>query len=232
MHVLAGKRHAQEEFFHTFNALYEAGRQIVLAGDRPPQEITALEARLRSRFAAGLLADLQPPDLETRLAILCRKAEACGVRLPHEAALCIASPLHDVRDLERCLRRLVTHASLHAGTITPELATTVVEQLQAERAQAITAPRIQHAVAAYFGLRAGELTSKSRQRTVTFPRQIAMFLCRELTGASLPEIGQHFGGKDHTTVLHACTKIARLEEEDARVARILQQLRHTLGGPL
>jgi chromosomal replication initiator protein len=227
---LAGKTRTQEEFFHTFNTLYEAGKQLVLTSDRPPQDITPLEARLRSRFVCGLIADVQPPDLETRVAILGRKAEERGLLLPPEVAMLVASRIRsNVRDLESCLARLGAHASLHSQPLNEALADMVLQQVLAERDRAITAPRIQQTVAEHFGLKASELRSKRRLRSITFPRQIAMFLCRELTNSSLPEIGRYFGGKDHTTVLHSCAKIARLEEDDEQVARLLWHLRQTLG---
>lgn len=227
---LAGKTHTQEEFFHTFNTLYEAGKHLVLGSDRPPQDITPLQERIRSRLGSGLLADIQPPDFETRMAILCRKAEARGLALPAEVAMLIATHFRaNVRELESCLARIGAYASLQAQPITVPLAETMVQQIMSEQDRAITAPRIQQTVAAYFGVKTGDLRSKSRVRTITLPRQIAMFLCRELTTASLPEIGRFFGGKDHTTVLHACTKIAHLEEHDESIARVLWQLRQTLG---
>ena len=226
----AGKDRSQEEFFHTFNALYEAGKQIVLASDKPPQEITPLQERLRSRFACGLIADMQPPDLETRVAILHRKAEERSLLLPTNVAMLVATHMYaNVRELEGCLARLGAYASLHAQSISVELTEAVLQQVLTERDRVLTAPRIQQAVAQHFGVKTSDLKSKKRQRAIAFPRQVAMFLCRELTNASLPEIGRHFGGKDHTTVLHACTKIARLEEADEHIARILWQLRQTLG---
>src|SRR6266581_1478990 len=179
LQFMAGRERTQEAFLQTFNALYEAKKQIVLSSDKPPQELAPLAARLRSRLTAGLIADLQPPDLETRLAILDRKALAHGIVLPPSVAMLIAS-------------------------------------------------RIQQTVAAHFGLKMSELRSKQRQRALVFPRQVAMYLCRELTDASLPEIGRYFGGRDHTTVLHACAKIAHMEETDESVARLLWQLRRTL----
>lgn len=227
--LLAGKKQAQEEFLHTFNTLHQADKQIVMSSDRAPLDITPLDERLRSRFAAGLIADLQPPDLETRLAILTRKAEARGIALPHDVAMLIASGIRgNIRELEDGLTRIIAFASLNAQPLSSELAETVLQQTLAERERAITAPRIQQAVARHFGIKISEMKSKGRQRTVTFPRQVAMFLCRELTDASFPRIGQAFGGKDHTTVLHSCEKIARLEEADEHVARLLWQLRRAL----
>jgi chromosomal replication initiator protein len=227
---LAGKSRSQEEFFHTFNTLYEAGKQIVLASDRPPLEIIPLEERLRSRFGCGLIADIQPPDLETRIAILCRKAEGQQLVLPPSVALLIATSMKsNVRVLESCLTRISAAASLRGQEISEVLAEEALQQILAEHDRAVTPRRIQQIVAAHFGLKISELKSNRRVRSVAFPRQIAMFLCRELTDSSFPEIGRYFGGKDHTTVLHSCTKIARLEEGDEQVARLLWQLRQTLG---
>jgi chromosomal replication initiator protein len=176
------------------------------------------------------MADIQPPDLETRLAILTRKAEERRLVLSSEVAMLVASRIRaNVRDLENCLARLGTYASLNAQAISVELAETVLQQILTEQDRAITAPRIQQTVAEYFGVKVSEIRSKSRLRSITFPRQVAMFLCRELTNSSLPEIGRYFGGKDHTTVLHSCTKIAHLEEQDEHVARVLWQLRQALG---
>jgi chromosomal replication initiator protein len=228
---LAGKTRSQEEFFHTFNTLYEAGKQVVLTSDRPPQEITPMQERLRSRFLCGVVADIQPPDLETRIAILYRKAEALKLTLSPRIALHVASHIKsNIRDLEGCLARMGTAASLSGQGISEELAEHTLQQIAAERQRAMTTPRIQQVVAAHFGLKASELKSNRRVRSIAFPRQIAMFLCRELTDSSLPEIGRHFGGKDHTTVLHSCAKITRLEESDEQVARLLWQLRQVLGG--
>lgn len=231
IHYLAGKQRAQEEFFHTFNALMDADRQIVLSSDRPPQEITPLDPRLRSRFAAGLMVDIQPPDLETRLAILQRKAAEHDMALSQDVAMRMATQIRTtVPDLEVALARLTAYASLYNhAEVTPEMAETVLAQFFAERAKAITAARIQSTVAERLDLKVSELRSKSRQRAVAFGRQVAMFLCRELTDASLPEIGRSFGGKDHSTVLYACTKIAALEAADEDVARLLWQLRRALG---
>ena len=229
LQFMAGREHTQEAFLHTFDALYEARKQIVLSSDKAPQELAPLAVRLRSRLTVGLMADVQPPDLETRLAILDRKAAERGITLPPGVAMLIASSIRaNVHELEHGLTRIATYASLQARSIDDALAEAVLQQALAERQQAVTAPRIQQAVAAHFGLKASELRSKRRQRAVVFPRQVAMFLCRELTDASLPEIGRHFGGRDHTTVLHSCAKIARMEEVDESVARLLWQLRRSL----
>ncbi len=229
LQFMAGRERTQEAFLQTFNALYEAKKQIVLSSDKPPQEMAPLAMRLRSRLTAGLMADLQPPDLETRLAILDKQATAYGIVLPPSVAMLIASRIRSsVGELEQCLARIATYASLHAQSLDEDLAETVLRQMFAEREQGVTAPRIQQTVAEHFGLKMSELRSKRRQRALVFPRQVAMFLCRELTNASLPEIGRHFGGRDHTTVLHSCAKIARMEETDESVARLLWQLRRTL----
>jgi chromosomal replication initiator protein len=226
---IAGKERTQEEFFHTFNTLYDTGKQMVMTSDRPPQEIVHLQGRLRSRFAVGLVADIQIPDLETRVAILCRKAEGRGLHLPSDVAMLIASHLHaNIRELEGCLTRLAAYASLNAQRIDNKLAEKVLEQLLSEREQILTTPHIQQVVAEYFGLKISELKSKRRHRSITLPRQIAMYLCRELTEATLPEIGRSFGGRDHTTVIHSCTKITALEACDDHVSHTLQQLRQTL----
>lgn len=226
---IAGKDHTQEEFFHTFNALYDAGKQVVMTSDRSPQEMIHLQERLRSRFMAGLVADIQTPDLETRVAILCRKAEERGLHLPSNVAMLIASHLQtNVRELEGCLTRLGAYASLNAQSINDDLAEQVLEQLLTEREQVLTAPQIQQAVADFFGLKIHDLKSKRRHRAITLPRQIAMYLCRELTDATLPEIGRYFGGRDHTTVIHACSKMTTLTTSDEHVSRILRQLRQSL----
>lgn len=229
VHVFAGRTRMQAALLHTFDALYDAGRQLVLASEKTPQDITPLQSRLRSRLTSGIIADLQLPDLDTRLAILQRKADERGLTLSQPVALCLATHLRThMRDLENGLVRLATYASLHNRPMDEAMTTLVLEQFLAAPSQALTTPRIQQTVAEYFGLTAHDLQAKSRQRTIAFPRQIAMFLCRECTNASLPEIGRDFGGRDATTVLYACGKIARLEEADAQVARLLWQFRRAL----
>lgn len=227
---MVGRERTQEAFLYTFDALYAAGKQLVLACDKPPQELTPLAARLRSRLAAGLLTDIQPPDLETRLAILMGKAAAHNIVLPPDVALRVATHIHaNIHELEQCLTGIATYASLHVQPIDVPLAETVLQQMRAAREGAMTIPRIQQTVAQHFGLKLSALRSKKRQQAVVFPRQVAMFLCRELTETSLPEIGRHFGGRNHTTVRHSCTKIAQMEETDESVARMLWQLRQELG---
>lgn len=229
IHYLAGKTKSQEEFFHTFNTLHESGKQIVLSSTKLPRDITPLEPRLRSRLASGLIANIEPPDLETRLAILNRQAEDQRITVDSRAAMLIASTIRsNIAELEAALARVIAHASLHSLPIDITLTETILNQLIKEHDQSITAARIQKTVAQHFHLKVDDMQSKGRQRAVTFPRQIAMFLCRELTDASFPEIGRDFGGKDHTTVLHSHTKISHLEETDEDVAYLLSQLRQAL----
>src|SRR5438034_2937239 len=205
---LAQKERTQEEFFHTFNALHESMKQIVIASDRPPKELAEIEDRLRSRFEWGLIADIQPPDLETKVAILQKKSEQERVTLPTDVALFIASNIRsNVRELEGALIRLVAHSSLIGAEISLDFARQVLQNLVKGKAKEISVETVQKAVCKYFSLRVADLTSKRRTQLVAFPRQVAMFLCRNLAGASLPEIGRQFGGKHHTTVLHSVEKI-------------------------
>ncbi|HEY5649713.1 MAG TPA: chromosomal replication initiator protein DnaA [Nitrospiria bacterium] len=211
---IAGKERTQEEFFHTFNTLYEAHKQIVLSSDRVPKDIPTIEERLRSRFEWGLIADLQIPDLETRIAILRKKADAEGINLPEEVAHELGENTRgNVRELEGALIRVSAFSSLTGQPISPELVKKVLRD--AVRAKKIiTVEEIQRVVAGRFHLKQAELRSKKRTKTIVQPRQITMYLCRELTPLSFPEIGRHFGGKDHTTVIHACRQIEkRLEGE-------------------
>jgi len=223
---IAGKERTQEEFFHTFNDLYNNLRQIVLTSDRPPKEMSTLEDRLRSRFEWGMIADLQPPDLETRLAILRKKAEFLEVHLPDEVGYLIASHLRaDVRKLEGALNKLVLHGSLlGARTITEEMARVVLRDMLERSEPVITVERIQEAVCAHFKLSRELLTSNKRSKEVATARQVAMYLARELTKSSLPDIGRQFGGKDHTTVLHAYEKIKRLVASDTQLQGEIAQL--------
>ena len=210
---LAGKEATQNEFFHTFNALYDAGKQIVLSSDRPPHEIPALEERLRSRFNWGLIADIQPPDLETKVAILKKKADADGVPLPDNVALYIASKIKsNIRDLEGSLIRLVAYASLTGKDITLSLAQDVLRSVIGTEEKAITIDTLLKFVAEYYGVRPSELKAASNSRNIVMPRQVAMYLCKTLTSASLPDIGRAFG-KHHSTVIHSIRKV---EEERKR----------------
>ena len=214
---MAGKERTQEEFFHTFNTLYEQQKQIVISSDCPPREIPTLEERLHSRFEWGLIADLEPPDLETKVAILKRKAEALGFAIPDEVALFIASRVkNNVRELEGSLIRLVAISSLRGIPVSKELAKDAIRNIASEEEPGvITIEQIQRVVAANYKLTVEQLVSKSNSRQVAFPRQIAMYLCKKLTKHSYPEIGRAFGGKHHTTVIHSCEKIKLLSAADA-----------------
>ncbi len=218
---LAEKERTQEEFFHTFNALYEAQKQIVITSDCPPRDIPTLEERLRSRFEWGLIADIQPPDLETKVAILKKKAEAEGVDLESDVAIFIASKTKsNVRELEGALVRLLAYASVTRKPIDLELAREVLKDLFADNDRAITIESIQKFVANYYHLRVSDLKTRNNSRQVAFPRQIAMYLCKTLTSSSLPEIGRRFGGKHHSTVLYSVRKVEemrRLERDFDRM---------------
>jgi chromosomal replication initiator protein len=207
---IAGKERTQEEFFHTFNDLYDSSKQIVISSDRVPREIPTLEERLRSRFEWGLIADIQAPDLETKAAILRKKAQAQGVRLPDEVSLFIAKHVKSsIRELEGSLVRLAAQASFTHRDITLDLAQQVLKELNAEQQRLPTISSIQKAVAEFYGLRVDDLRSRGRNKSIVLPRQVAMYLCREIVKASLPDIGDGFGGKDHSTVIHACEKVKR-----------------------
>ncbi len=223
-----GKERIQEEFFHTFNSLYEAGRQIVISSDRPPKEIATLEERLRSRFEWGLITDIQPPDLETRIAILRKKVttDRIGVDDPEVLTFIAGRVSTNIRELEGALTRVVAFSSLTGIELTVELAEQVLRDLfpHGEAVPAVTITRIQEAVSDRFGLSITELCSQRRSQAVAYPRQVAMYLSRELTDASLPKIGKEFGGRDHTTVIHATSKITRLISEDRSVYNLVQDL--------
>jgi chromosomal replication initiator protein len=207
---IAGKERTQEEFFHTFNDLYDSSKQLVISSDSLPREIPTLEERLRSRFEWGLIADIQPPDLETKAAILRKKAQAEGVRLPDEVSLFIAKHAKSsIRELEGSLVRLVAHASFAGREVSLELAQEVLNDLTAEQQRLPTIPSIQKAVAEFYGVRVDDLRSRARNKSIVLPRQVAMYLCRQIVKASLPDIGEGFGGKDHSTVIHACEKVKR-----------------------
>lgn len=225
---IAGKERTQEEFFHTFNDLYNASKQIVLTSDSIPKEIPGLEGRLRSRFEWGLIADIQAPDLETKAAILRKKAQAEGVQIPDEVSLFIATNVKtNVRELEGYLVRIVAYASLTNQAITLDLAREVLKEL-VDGDRAITMPRIVEIVADFYRLKEKELLSKSRHKSIVLPRQVAMYLCRTNTNASLPDIGAEFGGKDHSTVIHACAKVRELMARDDKFRRQLHDLTNLL----
>ncbi|HEX3225859.1 MAG TPA: chromosomal replication initiator protein DnaA [Gaiellaceae bacterium] len=221
------KERIQEEFFHTFNSLYEAGSQIVMSSDRPPRDIATLEARLRSRFEWGLITDIQPPDLETRIAILRKKVKTDGIHVPETEVLTfIASRVStNIRELEGALTRVVAFSSLTGRPMSVELAQDVLKDVfpQGEAAE-VSIKRIQDLVAERFGLSLDELCGDKRSQNIVYPRQVAMYLSRELTDSSLPKIGKEFGGRDHTTVIHATSKIARLIREDRSVWNLVQEL--------
>jgi chromosomal replication initiator protein len=221
------KERIQEEFFHTFNSLYESGAQIVLSSDRPPREISTLEERLRSRFEWGLITDIQPPDLETRIAILRKKVKTDQIHVPEEEVLSfIASRISsNIRELEGALTRVVAFSSLTGRPMSSELAQDVLKDVfpQGEAAQ-VSIKHIQETVSERFGISLAELTGDKRSQNIVYPRQVAMYLSRELTDSSLPKIGKEFGGRDHTTVIHATSKIARLIREDRSVYNLVQEL--------
>ncbi|MDJ0778678.1 MAG: chromosomal replication initiator protein DnaA [Gammaproteobacteria bacterium] len=215
---LADKSRSQEEFFHTFNSLYEAHAQMVITCDRFPKEIEGLEDRIRSRLGWGLAVDIKPPDLETRVAILNSKAEQADADVPDDVAFFIAERFKsNIRELEGALKRVVAHARFTGEPITQDFARQALKELLAVQDKPITIDNIQKLVAEYFKIRVADLLSSRRNRSITRPRQIAMALCKALTRHSLPEIGSAFGGRDHTTVLHACRKVDELRQEDRRI---------------
>ena len=219
---LAAKERTQEEFFHTFNALYEAQKQIVITSDCQPREIPTLEERLRSRFEWGLIADIQPPDLETKVAILNKKAEAEGVELSPDVSIFIASKTKsNVRELEGALVRLLAYASVTRRRIDLPLAREVLKDIFADNDRAITIEAIQKFIANYYHLRVSDLKARNNARQVSFPRQVAMYLCKNLTPSSLPEIGRRFGGKHHSTVLHAVRKVETMRRDERNFDRIV-----------
>ena len=222
---IVGKERTQEEFFHTFNALYDQQKQIVISSDCLPMEISAIEERLRSRFEWGLIADIQPPDLETKIAILQKKAESERVHVPDEVAEFIARSIKsNVRELEGALTRLVAYASLTGGSVNLATAQQVLKNIIATQEKKVTIELIQKRVGEQFGLREQELKMRSNSRAIAFPRQIAMYLVKQLTSASLPEIGRQFGGKHHTTVLHSINKIDALRRNDKELNRTINKL--------
>ena len=227
---LAGKERTQEEFFHTFNSLYEAGKQIVLSSDRFPKEMPSMEERLRSRFEWGLIADLQQPDVETRIAILRKKSEEEGIAINEDVIQLLAANLKsNIREIEGALIRLGAYASLTGQLINVDMAKNILRDLLGSKRKVITAEDIQEAVANRFHVKISDLKSKRRTKTLVYPRQIAMFLCRDLTDASFPEIGRDFGGKDHTTIIHACKQMKKSQETDATLRATLESLKDEIG---
>ncbi len=227
----ANKERSQEEFFHTFNALLEGQRQIVLTCDRYPKEVSGLEERLKSRFGWGLTVAIEPPELETSVAILISKAAVEQETLPEEVAFFIAQRIRsNVRELEGALRRVIANARFTGQPITLDLAREALKDVLALQARLVTVDNIQKTVAGYFKIRVSELLSKRRNKSIARPRQIAMALSKELTTHSLPEIGDAFGGRDHTTVLHACRRVKELRDTETRVAEDYNNLLRTLAG--
>lgn len=226
---IAGKERTQEEFFHTFNALYDSQKQIVISSDCAPKDIPTLEERLHSRFEWGLIADIQPPDLETKVAILRRKAELDRIDLKDDVALFIASKIKsNIRELEGSLVRLIAYSSLKKHPIDLELAQEVLRNIIDEDDSVTTIEAIQKVVAAHYGLKVSDLKSKNNSRNIALPRQVAMYLCKTLTRASLPEIGREFGGKHHTTVLHSINKISSMCETDKNFHNLINKLTSSL----
>lgn len=224
---LAGKEQTQEEFFHTFNALHEESKQIVISSDRPPKEIPTLEDRLRSRFEWGLITDITPPDLETRIAILRKKAKAEGLDIPNEVMIYIANQIDtNIRELEGALIRVVAYSSLINNDINVDLAAEALKDIvPSSKPKVITIKDIQMVVADHFNVKLEDFSAKKRTKSIAFPRQIAMYLSRELTDYSLPKIGEEFGGRDHTTVIHAHEKISKLLDSDRDLQ---QQVKHVI----
>ncbi|MBX3334261.1 MAG: chromosomal replication initiator protein DnaA [Nitrospira sp.] len=226
---LMGKERTQEEFFHTFNALYEGHKQIVLSSDRFPKDMPDIEERLRSRFEWGLIADLQPPDVETRIAILRKKSEDEGVKLPEDVIQFLSITMKsNIRELEGSLVRLGAYASLTGQVITLELAKNLLRDVIGDKKKIVAMDDIQEVVCSQFHVKLTELKSRRRSKTLVHPRQIAMYLCRELTDASYPEIGRQFGGKDHTTIIHACRQIAKAKETDTTLQTTLETLKEQI----
>jgi chromosomal replication initiator protein len=226
---LAGKERTQEEFFHTFNTLYEARKQIVLSSDRFPKDMPDIEERLRSRFEWGLIADLQPPDVETRIAILRKKSEDERIVLPEDVIHFLATTMkNNIRELEGSLVRVGAYSSLTGQTITLEMAKNVLRDLIGDKKKIVSIEDIQEAVGTKYHLKIVDLKSRRRSKTLVHPRQIAMYLCRELTDASFPEIGRQFGGKDHTTIIHACRQITKAKEADSTLQSTLEGLKEQI----
>ncbi len=227
---IAGKESTQEEFFHTFNALHDDNKQIIISSDRPPKEIPTLEDRLRSRFEWGLITDITPPDLETRIAILTKKAKAEGLDIPNEVMLYIANQIDtNIRELEGALIRIVAYSSLVNQDIDASLAADALKDIiPSNQPKIITIQSIQETVGAKYNVRLEDFIAKKRTKSIAFPRQIAMYLSREMTDASLPKIGEEFGGRDHTTVIHAHEKVSKLMEKDTQLVKELEELKEQL----
>lgn len=227
---LAGKEQTQEEFFHTFNALHNDQKQIIISSDRPPKEIPTLEDRLRSRFEWGLITDITPPDLETRIAILRKKANAEQLDVSNEVMLYIASQIDtNIRELEGALTRVIAYANLVGRPIDPNVAAEALHNIMpVAEPRKVTIRDIQESVSKHFNLPFDDLKAKKRTKSIAFPRQIAMYLSREMTESSLPKIGEEFGGRDHTTVIHAHEKISMLIKSDGETGKVIEQIKHEL----
>jgi len=232
IHFIAGKESTQEEFFHTFNALYDDHKQIVMSSDRSPKEIAGLEERLVSRFEWGLVTDIQPPDLETRIAILRKKAENAGLDVPGPVVDFIARQVvANIRELEGALIRVVAYCRFCSQPLSVDVAQEVLKEMVREVESRVTLAVIQRRVSEYFSMTVEVLKSPRRQQSILYPRQLAMYLCRTLTDSSLPEIGQAFGGKDHSTVLHAVEKITREIAQDDHKKRLIGHLTKAITNP-
>jgi len=227
---IAGKKSTQEEFFHTFNSLYESHKQIIVTSDKFPKEIPDLEERLRSRFEWGLIADIQAPDTETKQAILNMKADQNNIKLPEDVIYFLANSIsNNVRELEGYLIRIGAYSSLTSTPITVEMAKTILKDILIENNKEITIEKIQKLVADHFQIKVTEIKSQKRLKNIVLPRQISMYICRNLTNLSYPEIGSKFGGKDHSTIIHAVKKIERLMEDDIQMKMIIEKLMENLG---
>ena len=225
IHILGGKERTQEEFFHTFNALYDHQKQIVISSDEMPKNIPGLVERLRTRFEWGLMVDVQPPDLETKMAILDKKAEAEGIRLPEDVRILLATKIRSsVRELEGAFTKLLAYSSVTGAPISASMAQQALRHLLHTNERRISIEAVVRAVAERFGLQPAQLKQRTNAHEISRPRQIAMYLSRELTGASLPEIGRHFGGKHHTTVLHAIRKVEELRQQDPEINRLIHSI--------
>lgn len=231
IHFIANKTQTQEEFFHTFNTIYEKQKQIVISSDKPPKEIGAVTDRLRSRFSMGLIADIQPPELETKVAILQKKAEAEKIFIPEDVAYYLASKVKsNIRELEGCLIRLGAQSSLTGKPINKDMAKTVLKDLIDDDERPVTADQIQRIVSDHFALKVSDLKARKRTKEVALPRQIAMFLCKQLTNLSLSDIGKAFGGKDHATVIYACKQVEEKRTKEEAFNRMIEGLIRKIKG--
>ncbi len=231
IHFIANKTQTQEEFFHTFNAIYERQRQIVISSDRPPKEIGAVTDRLKSRFSMGLIADIQPPELETKVAILQKKAEMEKIYIPEDVAYYLASKVKsNIRELEGCLIRLGAQASLTGNPVNTEMARNILHDLIEEDERPVTTDHIQKVVCEHFALKLSDMKAKKRTKEVALPRQIAMYLCKQMTALSLSDIGKNFGGKDHATVIYACKQIEEKKAKDEVFNRMIESLLRKIKG--